>query len=63
MATDTTTQTKLVDACGLLEALFNEQPPTKAQDLSGLQWEIISHLKLGHLVRFDIDQVKDHLGL
>lgn len=51
--------TKLVDAHGLLEALFDEKSRPSLRWVRDMQARRkIPYLKLGHLVRFDIDQVR-----
>lgn len=59
MATETPTQQKLVDANGLLEALFDESSRPSLRWLRQMQKQRkIPYVKLGHLVRFDIDAVR-----
>lgn len=62
MTTETPTKPKLVDAKGLLEALFDEQSRPSSRWLRGLQASRkISYVKIGRLVRFDVDQVRAEL--
>ena len=59
MTTETPTQPKLVDAKGLLEALFDEQSRPSSRWLRGLQASRkIPYVKIGRLVRFNVDAVR-----
>lgn len=59
MTTETPTQSQLVDAKGLLEALFDTQSRPSLRWLRQLQAQRkISFRKIGHLVFFDVDQVR-----
>lgn len=50
---------KLVDARGLLEALFDEPSRPSLRWVREMQAQRrIPFLKLGHLVRFDVEQVR-----
>ncbi len=50
---------KLVGARGLLEALFEEEDRPSLRWLRQMQAQRkIPYLKIGHLVRFDVDKVK-----
>jgi hypothetical protein len=61
--TPPTTPNKLVDAHGLLEALFDETSRPSLRWLRQMQGQRkISYIKIGHLVRFDIDQVRKDLA-
>ncbi len=54
---------KLVDAPRLLEELFEEGSRPSLQWVRNLQYSgAIPHIKLGHLVRFDVEQVRAHLN-
>ena len=53
------TQPKLVDANGLLEALFDEQSRPSLRWLRQMQAQRkIPYVKIGHLVRFDVEKVR-----
>ena len=50
---------KLVDALGLLEALFEEECRPSLRWVRQMQSQRkIPYLKIGHLVRFDVEKVK-----
>jgi hypothetical protein len=50
---------KLVDAHGLLEALFDEQSRPSLRWVRQMQAQRkIPYVKIGHLVRFDLDKVR-----
>ncbi len=50
---------RLVDAKGLLEALFDERSRPSVRRVRQTQSQRrIPYLKIGHLVRFDVDEVK-----
>ncbi|MDP0499040.1 MAG: hypothetical protein Q7P63_02975 [Verrucomicrobiota bacterium JB022] len=50
---------KLVDAEGLLEALFDPACRPSIRWLRQMQAQrTIPYIKIGHLVRFDVDQVR-----
>lgn len=53
---------KLVNADGLLEALFDEHSRPSLRWLRQMQSQRkIPYVKIGHLVRFDVQQVRDAL--
>ena len=53
---------KLVDAKGLLEALFEESSRPSLRWIRELQSQRrIPYVKIGHLVRFDVQKVKKAL--
>lgn len=53
---------KLVDAHGLLEALFDENSRPSLRYIRKMQAQRrIPYIKLGHLVRFDVDEVREAL--
>lgn len=55
-------QNKLVDAKGLLEALFDERTrPTVTWVRLMQRSKTIPYYKIGHLVRFDVDEVREAL--
>jgi hypothetical protein len=57
--TPPTTPNKLVDADGLLEALFEEPSRPSLRWLRQMQAQRkIPYVKIGHLVRFDIEKVR-----
>ena len=59
MTTDTPPQPKLLDAKGLLEVLFDESSRPSLRWLRQMQKQRkIPYVKLGHLVRFNVDQVR-----
>ena len=59
METPLSTQPKLVDANGLLEALFDEQSRPSLRWLRQMQAQRkIPYVKIGHLVRFDVEKVR-----
>ncbi len=59
METPLPTQPKLVDANGLLEALFDEQSRPSLRWLRQMQAQRkIPYVKIGHLVRFDVEKVR-----
>ncbi|MGJ8650789.1 MAG: hypothetical protein ACSHX4_10555 [Opitutaceae bacterium] len=59
MTTETTIPTKLLDANGLLEALFDKQSRPSLRWLRQMQAQRkIPYIKLGHLVRFDVEKVR-----
>ena len=50
---------KLVDAHGLLEALFDAQSRPSLRYIRKMQAQRrIPYIKLGHLVRFDVEEVR-----
>ncbi|MEM1223293.1 MAG: hypothetical protein AAGH40_11060 [Verrucomicrobiota bacterium] len=54
---------KLVDAKGLLEALFEPEARPSLRWLRQMQAQRrIPYIKIGHLVRFNIDEVRDALA-
>ena len=54
-------ENKLVDAHGLLEALFDKNSRPSLRFIRNLQKENkIPYHKIGHLVRFDIEEVRAH---
>jgi len=54
---------KLVDAPQLLVELFEEGSRPSIQWVRAMQYSgQIPHIKLGHLVRFDVEQVRTHLN-
>lgn len=54
---------KLVDAHGLLEALFDEQSRPSLRWVRQMQAQRkIPYIKLGRLVRFDIEDVREALS-
>ncbi len=54
---------KLVDAPQLLEELFEEGSRPTIQWVRAMQYSgQIPHIKIGHLVRFDVEQVRNHLN-
>lgn len=56
------TDHKLVDAHGLLEALFDENSRPSLRYIRKMQAQRrIPYIKLGHLVRFDVDEVREAL--
>lgn len=56
-------RSKLVDAPGLLEALFDEASRPSLRWIRQMQSQRkISYTKIGHLVRFDIEQVRKDLA-
>ncbi len=56
-------QRKLVDAQGLLIALFDEDSRPSLRWVRQMQAQRrIPYLKIGHLVFFDIDEVRDSLA-
>lgn len=55
-------ETRLVDAHGLLEALFDPDSCPSLRWLRQMQAQRkIPYIKLGHLVRFDIEEVREAL--
>lgn len=55
-------KTKLVDANGLLEALFDENSRPSLRWLRQMQASRkIPYIKIGHLVRFDVEKVRQAL--
>lgn len=59
MTTETKTPPQLVRAEKLLELLFEEESRPSLRWLRGLQASRkIPYIKLGHLVRFDVEQVR-----
>ena len=51
---------KLVDAHGLLEALFDEESRPSLRSVRQMQKRrLIPYIKLGHLVRFDVEKVRE----
>ena len=59
METPLPTQPKLVDANGLLEALFDEQSRPSLRWLRQMQAQRkIPYVKIGHFVRFDVEKVR-----
>jgi hypothetical protein len=53
------TSPKLVDAHGLLEALFDEESRPSLRWVRQMQSQRkFPYKKLGHLVRFDVDEVR-----
>lgn len=53
---------KLVDAHGLLAALFDAQSRPSLRWIRKMQAQRrIPYIKLGHLVRFDLDEVREAL--
>lgn len=53
---------KLVDAQGLLDALFDAQSRPSLRWIRKMQAQRrIPYIKLGHLVRFDVDEVREAL--
>jgi len=55
-------QTKFVDAHGLLEALFDESSRPSLRWVRQMQAQRkIPYVKIGHLVRFDIEKVRQAL--
>ncbi|MDP0499364.1 MAG: hypothetical protein Q7P63_04610 [Verrucomicrobiota bacterium JB022] len=57
-----TDSAKLVDAQGLLEALFEPGCRPSVRWLRQMQAQrTIPYIKIGHLVRFDVEQVRDAL--
>lgn len=53
---------KLVDAHGLLEALFDEESRPSLRWLRQMQAQRkVPYIKLGHLVRFDVEEVREAL--
>lgn len=62
MQDDTTLPQKLVDAKGLLEALFDERCRPSVRWLRQMQAQrTIPYVKIGHLVRFDVEAVRTAL--
>lgn len=54
-----TVSPKLLDAHGLLEALFDEQSRPSLRWLRQMQAQRkIPYVKIGHLVRFDVEKVR-----
>jgi hypothetical protein len=54
---------KLVDAKGLLEALFEPEARPSLRWLRQMQAQRrIPYIKIGHLVRFNIDEVREALA-
>ncbi|MGJ8638405.1 MAG: hypothetical protein ACSHYA_03340 [Opitutaceae bacterium] len=63
MNKETTDQTKLVDAKGLLTTLFEEDCRPSLRWLRQMQAQRkIPYIKIGHLVRFDVGQVRRALS-
>lgn len=65
MQTQTTRQEheKLLDAKGLLEALFEKDSRPSLRWLRGMQAQRrIPYIKIGHLVRFDAAEVREALA-
>ena len=61
--TEFTTHNKLVDANGLLEALFEANSRPSVRWVRQMQAQrVIPYLKLGHLVRFDVEAVREALA-
>lgn len=59
----TTDRYKLVDANGLLEALFDQQSRPSLRWVRQMQAQRkIPYIKLGRLVRFDVDDVREALS-
>ena len=59
----TTDRYKLVDADGLLEALFDQQSRPSLRWVRQMQAQRkIPYIKLGRLVRFDVDDVREALS-
>jgi len=59
MINNTTSQPKLVDANGLLKSLFEERSRPSLRWIRQMQRQRkIPYMKIGHLVRFDIEQVR-----
>ena len=57
------TKAKLVDAQGLLEALFEADSRPSLRWLRQMQAQRkIPYIKLGHLVRFDVEEVREALA-
>jgi len=57
------TKAKLVDAKGLLEALFEADSRPSLRWLRQMQAQRkIPYIKLGHLVRFDVEEVREALA-
>ena len=53
---------KLVDAHGLLEALFDASSRPSLRYIRKMQAQRrIPYIKLGHLVRFDVEEVREAL--
>lgn len=62
MPNDAPSGSKLVDANGLLEVLFDASSRPSVRWLRQMQAQrIIPYVKIGHLVRFDIDEVREAL--
>lgn len=63
METNTLQPAKLVDANGLLEALFDEASRPSLRWLRQMQAQRkIPYVKIGHLVRFNIEEVQTALN-
>ena len=61
--TFTTESGKLVDAKGLLEALFEPEALPSLRWLRQMQAQRrIPYIKIGHLVRFNVDDVREALA-
>lgn len=59
---ETAPSPKLVDAHGLLEALFDEPSRPSLRWLRQMQAQRkIPYVKIGHLVRFDVEKVRQAL--
>ena len=63
MQTNTIQTAKLVDANGLLEALFDEPSRPSLRWLRQMQAQRkIPYVKIGHLVRFNVEEVQNALN-
>jgi len=60
---ETLCNAKLVDAQGLLDALFDESSRPSLRWLREMQAQRrIPYVKIGHLVRFDVEEVRNALN-